>query len=49
MTQDQAQKIIYASGKTGAATYSGLYFALMNADSKVTINNQGANGANLFK
>lgn len=49
VTQDQAQKIIYASGKTGAATYSGLYFALMNADSKVTINNQGANGANLFK
>lgn len=49
VTQDQAQKIIYASGKTGAAQYSGLYFGLMNADSKVTVNNPGANSANLFR
>lgn len=49
VSQDQAQKIIYASGKTGSATYSGLYFALMNADSKVSVANPGANGANLFR
>jgi pilus assembly protein CpaB len=49
VTQDQAQKIIYASGKTGGATYTGLYFALMNADSEVTVTNPGANSTNLFR
>lgn len=47
VTQEQAQKLIYASGAQGS-TWSGLYFALMNADSKLATNNPGANSNNLF-
>jgi pilus assembly protein CpaB len=49
VTQVEAQKLIYAQGKAEPATYTGLYFALMNAQSKVAANLPGTDGATLFR
>ena len=49
VTQAEAQKIIYAQGKANPATYTGIYFALMNAKSKVAVGLPGTDGANLFR
>jgi len=48
VTQEEAQKLIYAQGKANPATYTGIYFALMNTKSKVAVAAPGTNGANLF-
>jgi pilus assembly protein CpaB len=49
VTQQEAEKIIYAQGKANPATYTGIYFALMNAKSKVVAGAPGVDGANLFR
>ena len=49
VTQQEAEKIIYAQGKANPATYTGLYLALMNAKSKVVAGAPGVDGANLFR
>ncbi|HET7902566.1 MAG TPA: RcpC/CpaB family pilus assembly protein, partial [Candidatus Nanopelagicales bacterium] len=47
VTQDEAQKIIYATGAPGGG-YKGLYFALMDPTTKLVIGGTGANATNLF-
>jgi pilus assembly protein CpaB len=49
VTQDEAKKLVYVIGAPGAS-YSGLYFALQNADSKVLAPEQDTpmGAANLF-
>lgn len=48
VTQAQAEKIIYASGKVSGATYSALWFGLEDKFSKVTPNDPGIGAKNLF-
>jgi pilus assembly protein CpaB len=48
VTQPEVEKILAAQGKVSPATYSGLYFALMNKKSKVTPNDPGVGSGNLF-
>lgn len=48
VTQAQAEKIIYASGKVSGATYSALWFGLEDKSSKVTPNDPGIGAKNLF-
>ncbi len=47
VTQDEAQKIIFASGRGGSG-FTLLYFGLMGKDSKVVPTQPGTTGANLF-
>ncbi len=49
VTQQQAEKIIYASGITPNAKFNGLYFGLMDKNSKVVPNDLGISTPNLFK
>ncbi len=49
VTQQEAQKLIYAQGKANPATYTGVYFALMNAESEVEVGAPATNGGNLFR
>ena len=49
VTQQEAQKLIYAQGKANPATYTGIYFALMNDKSKVVAGAPGVDAANLFR
>jgi pilus assembly protein CpaB len=48
VTQLEAQKIIYAQGGASPSAYSGLYFGLMNAKSKVVAGAPGTSEGNLF-
>ena len=48
VTQEQAEKIIYASGKVSGATYSAIWFGLEDKNSKVTPNDPGIGAKNLF-
>lgn len=49
VTQQQAEKIVYASGNVSGSTFSGLYFALMDKNSKITPNDPGVTADNLFR
>lgn len=48
VTQQEAQKIIYSSGNANGATFSGMYFALMNEQSELVIGGNGTSSTNLF-
>jgi pilus assembly protein CpaB len=48
VTQEQAEKIIYASGKVSGSTYSALWFGLEDKNSKVTPSDPGIGSKNLF-
>ena len=48
VNQTEAQKIIYASGSANGATYSGMYFALTNADSELVVGGNGTSAQTLF-
>jgi pilus assembly protein CpaB len=49
VTQREAEKIIFASGKAPGSTYSGLYFVLLDKNSKVVVGDPGVTSSNLFK
>jgi pilus assembly protein CpaB len=49
VTQEQAEKIVYSSGKVSNSSYNGLWFGLMDKNSKVTPNDAGVGSGNLFK
>ena len=49
VTQQQAEKIVYISGKVSGSTFSGMWFGLTDKNSKVTANDAGITGDNLFK
>ncbi len=49
VTQGEAEKIIYAQGLATGSTYTGLYFALMDENSDVTVNDPGVDDTNLFR
>lgn len=49
VTQAEAEKLIYAQGLSDAPTYNGLYFALMDENSKVEANDPGVDDTNLFR
>jgi pilus assembly protein CpaB len=48
VTQEQAEKIIYVSGKVSNAAYNALWFGLEDKNSKVTPNDAGIGAKNLF-
>ncbi len=49
VTQEDAQKLIFAQGKANPAVYTGLYFALMTDTSKVVPGAPGTDANNLFR
>jgi pilus assembly protein CpaB len=49
VTQQEAQKIMYAQGKANPAVYTGVYFALMTDKSKVVAGAPGVDANNLFR
>ncbi len=49
VTEAQAQKLIFASGQVPGATYTGLWFALMDKESKVAPGGPGVSADNLFR
>jgi pilus assembly protein CpaB len=49
VSQDEAQKIIMASGQVGGSPYAGLYLALQTKDSKVSTSLPATTSSNLFK
>lgn len=49
LTQEQAEKVIAAQGKTSDAEYTGLYFALQGKDAPLRVAAPGANNDNLFR
>jgi pilus assembly protein CpaB len=48
VSQTDAEKIIFASGKVGSSSYNALYFGLMDKNSQVTPKDPGIGNANLF-
>lgn len=48
VSQQQAEKIIFASGKVAATPYAGLWFALEDKNSKVAQGDPGVTSKNLF-
>jgi pilus assembly protein CpaB len=49
LTQEQAEKVIAAQGKTSDALYTGLYFALQGEGAELRVAAPGATGDNLFR
>jgi pilus assembly protein CpaB len=49
VTQGEAEKIIYAQGLAKGSAYTGLYFALMDENSDVKVNDPGVDDTNLFR
>lgn len=49
VTQQEAQKLIYAQGKANPAVYTGVYFGLMTDKSKVVPGGPGVDANNLFR
>jgi pilus assembly protein CpaB len=49
LTQEQAEKVIAAQGKTSDAEYTGLYFALQGEAAELEVAAPGADNGNLFR